>query len=150
MSGAQQLVDQARRHAIALCAAVRTWAATDVHTLLEQADRPALAVVLAAMIPEGHSPRALLAWIENDPHAPVELHPDRDIDALASRAMVVAAAVRAWDYTKVSAALGPAPDWDGLCVVLAAMVPDDEPVDELLAWTRLEGDARDRGRVLVA
>lgn len=146
----QQAIDQTRRHAIALAAAVRTWAAADVHTVLEEADRTALAVVLAAMVPEGHSPRALLAWTEDDPHAPVELHPHRDIDALAGRAMVLAAAVRAWDYTKVSAALGPAPDWDGLCVVLAAMVPDDQPVDELLAWTRLKGDALDRGRVLVA
>lgn len=143
-------VHHTRRLAIGLCAAVRSWNPTEVENTLNQADLPALSVVLAAMIPEGHSPRALLSWIDQDPNAPVELHPTRDINALAARAMVLSAAVRCWNYTHIKAALGPCPDWQGLCVVLAAMVPDDRAVDELLDWTRLRGDARDRGQVWVA
>lgn len=146
----QELVDHTRRLAISLCGSVRSWAPARVCDILTSADLPALGVLLAAMIPEGHSPRALLAWTEDDPDAPVELHPNHDIDALAARAMVLAAAVRCWDYTQINAALGPRPDWQGLCVVLAAMVPDDQPIDELLDWTRLAGDARDQGQTLVA
>lgn len=150
MNTPQETIDETRRLAIGLCAAVRSWSPTRVADVLDRADLPALGVLLAAMIPEGHSPRALLAWTEDDPDAPVELRPARDIDALAARAMVLSAAVRCWDYTQINAALGSRPDWQGLCVVLAAMVPDDQPIDELLDWTRLAGDARDQGQTLVA
>lgn len=68
---------------------------------------------------------------------------DPELDRLVPAAVRLTCGLREWDREEVAAALNdaaaasPRPDvLTHLCVVLAAMVPWDQPPAELLAWVR--------------
>lgn len=65
--------------------------------------------------------------------------PDVRIDSARRDALALAGAVRERDYATVRVILhrrttADPRDWYALAIVLAAAIPDDVPLDDLLAW----------------